>query len=449
MEVPRPTRLGARTWSAFVILGLAGQLAWTVENMYLNVFVYDTITDNPTVIATLVGASAIVATLTALVVGAWSDRTGNRRTIVTAGYVLWGATTAAFGFATPESVGSLIPGWDAVTAAIAVIIVLDCVMTFFGSSANDAAYQAWVTDSTDPSNRGRVDGVLATLPLLSMLLVFAALDGLTQAGEWRLFFGIVGAFTAVVGVIAWFTVRNRPPAARGTSVWADIVFMLRPSTLRAHPRLYQVLVAVAIIGVASQVYFPYLIIYIQRTLRIDGYAIVLGVVLTTASLFSILGGRLADRIGKLRMVLPAMGVLVLGLLGMFVVRDMIGAIIAGTVMMTGFLVSTSALAATVRDLVPEGRAGSVQGVRMIAVVLIPMVIGPWIGAFVIQGADETYLDLGVEKQVPTSWIFVAAAAVVLIAVPLMLRLLRADRGAGRAVAEAPVADAADSEAEVP
>ncbi len=31
-----------------VVLGFVGQLAWTVENMYLNVFVYDTISGNPT-----------------------------------------------------------------------------------------------------------------------------------------------------------------------------------------------------------------------------------------------------------------------------------------------------------------------------------------------------------------------------------------------------------------
>src|SRR5690606_40395869 len=68
----------------------------------------------------------------------------------------------------------------------------DLIMTVFGSGANDAAFNAWVTESTTSRNRGRVDGVLAVMPLLSMLVVFGALDGLTQAGEWGLFFGIVG-----------------------------------------------------------------------------------------------------------------------------------------------------------------------------------------------------------------------------------------------------------------
>ena len=84
-------------WGA-VVVGLAGQLAWTVENMYLNVFVYNTITDSPQVIATLVAASAIVATIATLVIGAYSDRVGARRPFVAIGYLAWGVITASFGF---------------------------------------------------------------------------------------------------------------------------------------------------------------------------------------------------------------------------------------------------------------------------------------------------------------------------------------------------------------
>ena len=52
-----------------------------------------------------------------------------------------------------------------------MVVVLDCVMTFFGSTANDAAFNAYVTDITDSDNRGRVESVLAILPLISMLII--------------------------------------------------------------------------------------------------------------------------------------------------------------------------------------------------------------------------------------------------------------------------------------
>ena len=36
-------RLGARKWAALILIGLFGQFAWTIENMYFNVFLYNTI----------------------------------------------------------------------------------------------------------------------------------------------------------------------------------------------------------------------------------------------------------------------------------------------------------------------------------------------------------------------------------------------------------------------
>ena len=41
-------------------------------------------------------------------------------------------------------------------------------MTFFGSTANDGAFNAFVTDGTNNNNRARVESVLAVLPLISM-----------------------------------------------------------------------------------------------------------------------------------------------------------------------------------------------------------------------------------------------------------------------------------------
>ncbi|WP_051191771.1 MFS transporter [Microbacterium luticocti] len=418
-RVPVP----ARTWWVVVVVGLVGQLAWTVENMYLNVFVYDTISTDPTVIAVLVASSAVAATLATMLIGAASDRVRRRKPFIAVGYVLWGATTAMFGLVQPAG------GADAAQAvglAVVAIVVLDCVMSFFGSGANDAAFNAWVTESTVPANRGRVDGVLAIMPLMGMLIVFGALDPLTRDGQWPLFFGIVGAVTAVVGVVAFFLVRE--PAQTRTppdGYLAAVLNGLRPSTMRANPRLYILLIAWAVVGTSTQVFIPYLIIYIQRYLRIEGYAIVLASVLILAAVMSVLGGRVIDRIGKTRAILPAVAIMVVGLVGMFFVRGMGEVIVFGTVMMGGFMLSVAALSASVRDVTPVDRVGMVQGLRMIAMVLVPMVAGPFIGASVIVGADETYTDLGVVKQVPTPWIFLAAAVVAVLVVIPVLALRRA------------------------
>lgn len=422
----RLSPVGRRTWTTIALVGFVGRLAWTVENMYLNVFVYNTITTDPTVIALLVSASAVAATLATMLIGTASDRVRRRRPFIAVGYVLWGAATASFGFISPAAGATAA---QAVGVAVVAVILLDCVMTFFGSGANDAAFNAWVTESTTTGNRGRVDGVLAIMPLVSMLVVFGALDGLTQAGEWTLFFGIVGGITAAVGIVAWFLVREpREVQTTGDGYLAALIAGLRPSAVRANPRLYVLLAATAVLGISTQIFLPYLIIYIQRYLLIDGYAVVLGSVLTVASIISVLGGRVIDRIGKTRALIPAVVLMAVGLVAMSLAREMLPVILAGVVMMAGFMLTAAALSASVRDATPLDRVGMTQGLRIVALVLIPMVVGPFIGAAVIIGANETYVDLGVTKQVPTPWMFVVAAAVALLVIVPAFLLRRMPAG---------------------
>lgn len=356
------TRLGARKWLSIVLVGLVGQFAWTIENMYFNVYLYNTISTEPDYIAAMVGWSAAAATLTALFMGALSDRLGKRRLLIGLGYILWGGSTAAFGLVTAESAAKLFPAANAVAAAAVMIVVLDCVMTFFGSTANDAAFNAWLTDATDETNRGRAESVIATLPLISMLVIFGAFDGLTQAGRWREFFGIFGALVTATGVVSLFLVKDEPGLEpRRDSYFKNLVYGLRPSVARENPGLYLALAAFAVFSVAVQVFFPYLIIYIQNFLGIADYAIVLGVVLIAASLVSVLSGRLIDRLGKLRFTLPASAVMFAGLVAMYFARGQLAVILAGCVMMSGYMLVTASLSGKVRDLTPPDKAGHFPG----------------------------------------------------------------------------------------
>ena len=193
---------------------------------------------------------------------------------------------------------------------------------------------------------------------------------------------------------------------------------LRPAEVRRNPDLFLTLCALGVIGISSQVFLPYLLIYIQYTLHIEAYALVLAVVLIGAAVAGVLGGRVIDRVGKLRAMIPALGIYVVGLLLTSVVRGLLPLIGAGLVLMSGFMLVSATVNASVRDHTPADRVGAVQGLRMVFFVLIPMVIGPSIGAAVIRGADQYYEDLGQLKQVPTPGIFVAAAVVgLLVAIP--------------------------------
>ncbi len=414
-------KISARLWLTLILIGLVGQFAWTIENMYFNVFLYNTISTDPRYISAMVGWSAAAATLTTLLMGALSDRVGKRKLFICGGYILWGLSTAAFGLISVENAARLFPAHAAAAAAM-MVVVLDCVMTFFGSTANDAAFNAYITDAVDAENRGKTEAVLAILPLISMLVIFGLFDGMTQRGEWKRFFAIFGGLVTLTGVIGCFLIPEPRLSPRREPYLKNLIYGLRPDVVRANPELYLSFAAFCAFSVAVQVFFPYLIIYIQNYLKIDGYAIVLGVVLIVASLVSVLSGGVIDRVGKLRFVLPAAAVMLAGLLGMFFVRGMMGVILAGCVMMSGYMLVSAVLSGEIRDFTPDGMAGLFQGIRMIFGVLLPMILGPSIGAAVIRGSDSTYVELGVTKTVPTPQIFLAAAVVLLLIIPPVLAL---------------------------
>lgn len=416
------TKLGARKWLTLILVGLFGQFAWTIENMYFNVFLYNTISTDPDYIARMVAWSAVAATVTTLLMGALSDRVGKRKVFICAGYMLWGLSTAAFGYITKENAARLFPAANAAAAAATMVVVLDCVMTFFGSTANDGAFNAYVTDVTDSTNRGKAESVLAILPLISMLIIFGLFDGLTQQGRWKEFFNIFGFAVTGVGLVSLVLVKDEPGLEpRKDRYFKNLLYGLRPSVVRESPELYLSFAAFCVFSVAVQVFFPYLIIYIQNYLSITDYAIVLGVVLILASAVSVVSGRYIDRLGKLRFAVPAVAIMLAGLAGMYFVRSQAGVMVAGTVMMGGYMMVSAALGANIRDWTPEGKVGHFQGIRMIFAVMLPMVIGPAIGAAVIKGSDSTYIELGQVKTVPTPGIYLAAAAVLmLVFIPIFL-----------------------------
>lgn len=83
------TKLGWRKWLTFILAGFVGQLAWSIENNYLNVYVFD-VTARYDFIPVMTIASAAAATITTLFMGALSDRLGKRKLFISFGYILWG-----------------------------------------------------------------------------------------------------------------------------------------------------------------------------------------------------------------------------------------------------------------------------------------------------------------------------------------------------------------------
>ena len=58
------TKKSPKFWLSLVIFSLIGQIAWVMENMYLNVFIYERFRASAEQISAMVGASSVAATVT-------------------------------------------------------------------------------------------------------------------------------------------------------------------------------------------------------------------------------------------------------------------------------------------------------------------------------------------------------------------------------------------------
>ena len=426
-------KVGIRKWLSFIIAGFVGQLAWAIENNFFNLYVFEC-TENYNFIPAMVAASAAAATLTTLLMGALSDRLGKRKAFISFGYILWGISIILFAFLDPHSKLSIVAG--SAMAAGTMIVVMDCVMTFFGSTANDAAFNAFVTDNTQESNRGKVESVLSILPLIAMIAVVGLDGALTAEGKrnWLVFFLVIGGLTTIVGIISIFLLpKDTVQPNKSEPYIKNIFYGFRPKVIKNNPLLYLVLITFMVFSIGIQVFMPYLMVYIDQVLEIKDldFTITLGVTLILASAITVVFGLFMDRIGKNKIMIPAIIVTVGGAIGMFFVQKnfaMGGVMIAGTIMMSGYMIGTAVLGAKVRDFTPNNEVGLFQGVRMIFIVLIPMVTGPYIGRGVSYINAQTYVNEYNQTVIkPNSFIFLFAGLVILLAIIPTLIIIKKER----------------------
>jgi hypothetical protein len=102
--------------------------------------------------------------------------------------------------------------------------------------------------------------------------------------------------------------------------------------------------------------------------------------------------------------------LCLGYVLLYFTRTMVPVFLGSLLMMCGYLTGMSVFGARIRDLIPAGRAGQFQGVRIIGQVFIPGLIGPAIGTAVLRNAEQILNSDGTYSFLPSASIFLAALA---------------------------------------
>ena len=425
------TPKNAQFWLALVIFSLTGQVAWTVENMYFNVFIYKMFHASAEAISAMVAASAVAATVTTLLIGALSDKIGKRKLFICGGYILWGITIWSFSLVRLDVINALFPTVASAAAlGVSITIILDCVMTFFGSSANDAAFNAWLTDVSDDSNRGKIEGINAMMPLVSILVVFGGFMSfdLNQAESWTIIFNVIGIVVIAIGIAGFFLIKDTGvKCEENSNYFGNIFYGFRPSVVRENQALYVTFASLAVFNISIQIFMPYLILYYTEALGMDNYVLVFAPAIALAAVFTALYGKVYDNKGFRKAIVPTIGLLMAGYVGLYFFRATAPVFIATLVMMCGFLGTGAMLGAKVRTHTPENKSGMFQGLRIFGQVLVPGVIGPAIGAAVLKNAETIVNDDGTTSFIPNENIFLVALIALLFVWFVLVPLFRMDR----------------------
>lgn len=413
---------------ALVIFSLVGQVAWVVENMYLNVFIYKMFNASAEQISLMVGASAAAATITALLIGALSDKVGKRKLFICGGYILWGISILGFAAIRMDVINALFPAvTSAASVGVSLVIILDCVMTFFGSSANDAAFNAWLTDSTDETNRGKVEGINAMMPLMAILVVFGGFMGLNQdlQESWTIIFCVIGGVVLLLGIAGIFLIEDTAVKTEGNAnYFANIFYGFRPGVIRENRTLYVSLIVYTLFNIAIQIYMPYLILYYSVSLGLDNYVLIMAPAIILAAVFTAFYGRVYDKKGFKAAVLPAMALLMAGFAVLYLFKAIVPVFLGSLLMMCGYLSGMAVFGALIRDYTPQNKAGMFQGLRICFQVLLPGIIGPAIGAAVLKNAKQILNSDGTYSFVPNENIFLAALVAAAVTIAGLLPVFR-------------------------
>ncbi len=436
-------KLSKRLWFNILLFNFMGGIAWNLENMYFNTFLYGSIYEGvsesalagvmapTTAISRMVALSAVTAVVTTFIMGTLSEKMKKRKAFISIGYIIWGVITAAFGFISKENIATLFGLSDEVKIlafSVWAVILMDMLMTFMGSTSNDSAFNAWVTDVTTPSTRQKVETAFLFVGLISMVAVMGV-GSLAQGGvvSYQIFFLGLGAVVTLSGILGLFTLEE--PKIKGektnSNYWSDLFYGFRPSVVKENSKLYLVLTAIGLYNVAVQVFFPYLFVYLEKVILVDvvfDAKTIITAVLTVAALAAGIvtllkvGGK-----NKLLSFIPTVILFVVGLFILSTSTNIIVVLIGIAPTLIGYVVLQIQLSAAVRDFIPEDKVGLFQGIRMIFAVLIPMVVGPAIGDIACQISNLTIVEYGVEKLVPSTSMFLFASIVaVFVFVPLFL-----------------------------
>lgn len=421
-------------WSLIWLLGLAGQLCWNMENQWFNTFVYAKIAKDPTIISWMLAVSAASTTISTFLFGCISDRKGNRKSLVSIGYILWGVFTILFG--ATEFMKSQSSDKNAIIGIAFAVIAADAIMSFFGSMGNDIGFNAWINDHMNSQNAGALGAAIAVQPVIGTI-VGTIVGGLLVGADdnYMRLFTVIGGSVIILGLVSLFCMKDSEtlkPSIKGT--FSEQFFSIfNVKEYLKHRELVFVNLMLAVYFISFNVYFSHLgnfmIYYLGFTADTMGLIEGIGLLIamfTTIPAIKLIQADKSSLIITIAIAINAIGLLIIGLL---VSPDNVNPatiwnphLLAGVLFVgIGYILFLQTITVWSKRLYPEDARGQFEGIRIIFYVLIPMVVAPLISNPIIKKSGEFVDEYGFTEYLPTNTLFLAGVVIVLITlVPLLM-----------------------------
>lgn len=401
-------------WALFIFTYGSANF-WAVENIWINLYWERTMGSSPIYVGLMVGVSAVAGVLSQILFGALSDTTkselGRRRPFILIGSITGGIAMCFFPitrFLSP------------VIAAVIYGVTIDAVLSFFGDMTTPTR-TSFLIETTNLEERGKINAILGIGGAIGITGAVSASGYIIDVfGVDYSFYS--GGLTLLASGVAFFFISVDPQVDESeiTKNWTALIReTFSAESYQENKSFYILLIFIFFNSIGSNVYGPYLFIYIESVLGIQswGLAIILGGLALVGFIIGVPIGLLIDKYGRkkilyISMICAALGNITFalipantGLTGLL--SFAIGAI------GVGFGSAAGAAGETwMQDLTPEDRKGSILGFRIIAIVL-PMFPGALLGGwlFDVGPKPEGY------KYSPI--IFIVGAIISLIGLPVI------------------------------